>query len=81
MSNIIIIKYNAKLTLVTSGDTTTLTLCFTLTQAPDKAPGQASWWRRRRREGDQGTSVLPLDRLGPSGEAGDSAALQTQNCQ
>lgn len=54
---------------------------FSLIQAPDKAPSQASWWRSGRRERDQGTSVLPLDWLGPSGETGDSAALQTQNCQ
>lgn len=56
-------------------------LFFTFTQASDEAPGQASGWRRGCRERDQGTSVLPLDWLGPSWETGDPGALQTQNCQ
>lgn len=58
-----------------------LLLFFLLTQAPDKAPSQASGWRRGGRKRDQGASILPLDWLGPSGETGDPATLHTQNCQ
>lgn len=54
---------------------------FCLSSAPDEAPCQASGWRRGCRKGDQGASVLPLDRLGPSGTTGDTATVQTQNCQ
>lgn len=53
----------------------------TLPPAPDEAPGQATGWRRGRGEGDQGASVLPLDRLGPTGETGDPSALHPQICQ
>lgn len=54
---------------------------FCLSPAPDEAPCKASGWRRGCRKGHQGASVLPLDRLGPSGTAGDTATVQTQNCR
>lgn len=43
--------------------------------APDKTPCQASGRRRGGREGNQGASLLPMDRLGLSGKTGDPATI------